>query len=129
MDEELIEEFKELFSFDKEKQNSILNRIITDNIIRGDKIEISDDVYKDTNIDKWARNLPSLEGSKILIERLVRHPINDRELLEKRQKALINYDIDIEILKEYEDDILWIYKIAEEINENNSINRLIDRKH
>jgi hypothetical protein len=121
MDEELIEEFKELFSFDKEKQNSILNRIITDNIIRGDKIEISDDVYKDTNIDKWARNLPSLEGSKILIERLVRHPINDRELLEKRQKALINYDIDIEILKEYEDDILWIYKIAEEINENNSI--------
>jgi hypothetical protein len=121
MDEELIEEFKELFSFDKEKQNSILNRIITDNIVRGDKIEISDDVYKDTNIDKWARNLPSLEGSKILIEKLVRHPINDRELLEKRQKALINYDIDIEILKEYEDDILWIYKIAEEINENNSI--------
>ena len=121
MDEELIEEFKELFSFGKEKQNSILNRIITDNIVKGDKIEISDDVYKDTNIDKWARNLPSLEGSKILIERLVRHPINDRELLEKRQKALINYDIDIEILKEYEDDILWIYKIAEEINENNSI--------
>jgi hypothetical protein len=121
MDEELIEEFKELFSFDKEKQNSILNRIITDNIVKGDKIAISDDVYKDTNIDKWARNLPSLEGSKILIERLVRHPINDRELLEKRQKALINYDIDIEILKEYEDDILWIYKIAEEINENNSI--------
>ena len=121
MDEELITEFKELFSFDKEKQTSILNRIITDNIIKGDKIEISHDVYKDTNIDKWARNLPSLEGSKILIERLVRHPINDRELLEKRQKALINYDIDIEILKEYEDDILWIYKIAEEINENNSI--------
>jgi len=54
MDEELIEEFKELFSFDKEKQNSILNRIITDNIVKGDKIEISDDVYKDTNIDKWA---------------------------------------------------------------------------
>ena len=121
MDEELITEFKELFSFDKEKQTSILNRIITDNIIKGDKIEISHDVYKDTNIDKWSRNLPSLEGSKILIERLVRHPINDRELLEKRQQALINYDIDIEILKEYEDDILWIYKIAEEINENNSI--------
>jgi hypothetical protein len=121
MDEELITEFKELFSFDKEKQTSILNRIITDNIIKGDKIEISHDVYKDTNIDKWARNLPLLEGSKILIERLVRHPINDRELLEKRQRALINYNIDIEILKEYEDDILWIYKIAEEINENNSI--------
>ena len=121
MDEELIEEFKELFTFDNEKRNSILNRIINDNIIKGDKIDISDDVYKDTNIDKWAYDLPSLEGSKILIEKLIKHPINDKETLEKRQRAIINYDIDIEILKEYEGDILWIYKIAEEINENNSI--------
>ena len=121
MDEELIEEFKELFTFDNEKRNSILNRIINDNIIKGDKIDISDDVYKDTNIDKWAYDLPSLEGSKILIEKLIKHPINDKDTLEKRQRAIINYDIDIEILKEYEGDILWIYKIAEEINENNSI--------
>jgi len=39
----------------------------------------------------------------------------------KRQNTLITYDIDIEILKEYENDILWIYKIAEEINNNASI--------
>ena len=45
MDEELIEEFKELFSFDEEKKNSILNKIINNNIIKGDKIEISEDVY------------------------------------------------------------------------------------
>mgnify|MGYP000238463893 FL=1 len=121
MDEELIEEFKELFSFDEEKKNSILNKIINNNIIKGDKIDISEDVYKDTNVDKWAYDLPSLQGSKILIDKLIKHPINDRELLEKRQKSIINYDIDIEILKEYEGDILWIYKISEEINENNSI--------
>ncbi len=89
--------------------------------VKGDKIEISEDVYKDTNVDKWAYDLPSLQGSKILIDKLIKHPINDRELLEKRQKSIINYDIDIEILKEYEGDILWIYKISEEINENNSI--------
>ena len=124
MDEELIEEFKELFSFDEEKKNSILNKIINNNIIKGDKIDISEDVYKDTNVDKWAYDLPSLQGSKILIDKLIKHPINDRELLEKRQKSIINYDIDIEILKEYEGDILWIYKISEEINENNSIENL-----
>ena len=69
MDEELIEEFKELFTFDEEKKNAILNRIINNNIIKGDKIDISDDVYKDTNVDKWAYDLPSLHGSKILIEK------------------------------------------------------------
>lgn len=121
MDEETLKEFEELFDFDMSKKQLILNKIITDDIIKGDKIDISDDVYKDTNIDKWISKLPILEGSQILIEKLVKHPINDREMLEKRQNTIINYDIDIEILKEYENDILWIYKIAEEINNNSSI--------
>jgi hypothetical protein len=121
MDEELIQDFKELFEFDKEKQKNILNKLINDNMIKGEKIDISDDVYKDTTIEKWAQTLPILEGSKLLIEKLVKHPINNKELLEERQNTIINYDIDIEILKNYENDILWIYKITEEINENNSI--------
>jgi tRNA A37 threonylcarbamoyladenosine biosynthesis protein TsaE len=121
MDEETLKEFEELFDFDISKKQLILNKIITNDIIKGNKIDISDDVYKDTNIDKWISKLPILEGSQILIEKLVKHPINDRELLEKRQNTIINYDIDIEILKEYENDILWIYKIAEEINNNSSI--------
>jgi DNA mismatch repair ATPase MutS len=121
MDEETLKEFEELFDFDISKKQLILNKIITDDIIKGDKIDISDDVYKDTNIDKWISKLPILEGSQILIDKLVKHPINDKELLEKRQNTIINYDIDIEILKEYENDILWIYKIAEEINNNSSI--------
>jgi hypothetical protein len=121
MDDEIIKEFEELFEFDASKKQLILNKIITDDIIRGDKIEISDDVYKDTCIDKWISKLPILEGSQILIEKLIKHPINDKELLQLRQNTIINYDIDIEILKEYENDILWIYKIAEEINNNSSI--------
>jgi tRNA A37 threonylcarbamoyladenosine biosynthesis protein TsaE len=121
MDDEIIKEFEELFEFDASKKQLILNKIITDDIIRGDKIEISDDVYKDTCIDKWISKLPILEGSQILIEKLIKHPINDKGLLQLRQNTIINYDIDIEILKEYENDILWIYKIAEEINNNSSI--------
>jgi tRNA A37 threonylcarbamoyladenosine biosynthesis protein TsaE len=121
MDEEILKDFEELFEFDATKKQIILNKIITDDIIKGDKIDISEDVYKDTCIDKWISKLPILEGSQILIEKLIRHPIKDKELLESRQNTIINYDIDIEILKEYENDILWIYKIAEEINNNSSI--------
>jgi hypothetical protein len=121
MDEEIVEEFRELFNFDKAKKNVILNKIITDNIITGDKIDISDDVYKDTGIHEWASKIPTLEGSKLLIKKLIKNPINDRELLIYRQKSFVDYDIDIEILKDYEDDILWIYKISDEINDNSSI--------
>ena len=113
MDEEIIEEFRELFDFDKAKKKVILDKIITDDIITGEKIYISNDVYKDTNIDKWATKIPILEGSKILIDKLIKHHINDRELLIRRQNACVDYDIDIEILKDYEEDILWIYKISE----------------
>jgi len=120
MDEEIIEEFRELFD-DKAKKKVILDKIITDDIITGEKIDISNDVYKDTSIDKWATKIPILEGSKILIDKLIKHPINDRELLIRRQNACVDYDIDIEILKDYEEDILWIYKISEEINDNSSI--------
>jgi len=121
MDDETLKDFEELFDFDISKKQLILNKIITDDIIKGEKIDISNDVYSDTSIDKWISKLPILEGSQILIEKLIRHPIKDKELLEKRQNTIINYDIDIEILKEYENDILWIYKIAEEINSNSSI--------
>ena len=121
MDEEIIEEFRELFDFDKAKKTVILDKIITDDIITGDKIDISDDVYKDTGIHEWASKIPTLEGSKLLIKKLIKNPINDRELLIYRQNSFVDYDIDIEILKDYEDDILWIYKIAEEISDNSSI--------
>ena len=102
MDDDILKEFEEMFDFDVSKKQLILNKIITDDIIKGEKIDISDDVYKDTCVDKWISKLPILDGSQILIEKLIKHPINDRELLEKRQKTIINYDIDIEILKEYE---------------------------
>ena len=121
MDDDILKEFEEMFDFDVSKKQLILNKIITDDIIKGEKIDISDDVYKDTCVDKWISKLPILDGSQILIEKLIKHPINDRELLERRQNTIINYDIDIEILKEYENDILWIYKIADEINNNSSI--------
>ena len=39
MDEELIQDFKELFEFDTEKKKNILNKLISENIIKGEKID------------------------------------------------------------------------------------------
>ena len=72
MDDDILKEFEELFDFDVSKKQLILNKIITDDIIKGDKIDISDDVYKDTCIDKWISKLPVLDGSQILIEKLIK---------------------------------------------------------
>jgi tRNA A37 threonylcarbamoyladenosine biosynthesis protein TsaE len=121
MDEEIVNEIKNMFNFDEEQKDMILKKILTDDIIKGDKIDISEDVYKDTNIHQWAINLPLLCGSKILIDKLVKHPINNKELLEDRQKIVIDSELDIEILKDYENDVLWVFKIAEEIQNNNAI--------
>lgn len=121
MDQETIDEIKSLFDFDEAKKNIILDKIITPSMIKGQKIDISNDVYNDTMIDRWATALPILSGSKILMDKLIKHPINDKDLLIKRQNTFINYETDMEILKEYEQDILWIYKIADEINDNTSI--------
>ena len=114
----LLKSFANYLILIKQKKTVILDKIITDDIITGDKIDISDDVYKDTGIHEWASKIPKLDGSKLLIKKLIKNPINDRELLIYRQNSFVDYDIDIEILKEYEDDVLWIYKISEEISDN-----------
>lgn len=121
MDEETIDDIKQLFDFNTAKKDLILSKIINDDIIKGQKIDISNDVYNDTNLDKWAINLPILSGSKILIDKLIKHPINDKELLEKRQATFVDFEADIEILKDFENDVLWIYQIANEIDSNTSI--------
>jgi hypothetical protein len=124
MDQEILDEIQGLFEFDKAKMDIILHKLISDDMITGEKIDIAEDVYNDTHIDAWASSLPILSGSKILMRKLIKHPINNKDILEKRQNTQITYEPDIELLKEYENDILWIFKIAEEINDNSAIHIL-----
>jgi hypothetical protein len=121
MEEEIINEIKALFEFDDAKKEIILKSILTDDLIKDQYIDVSNDVYKDTNIDKWAVSLPVLTGSKILMEKFIKHPINDVNILNARQKTQIPFDTDIELLKDYENDILWVFKISDEIKENSAI--------
>jgi predicted ATPase len=117
-------ELYDLLDFNNTKRTMILENLINKQNLHT-PIDISNDVYKDTGIDVCCRSLPILEGSKHLIQRLIRNPIKDKDLLIQRQQSIqdIGY-IDFEVLKEYEDDALWIYKLTDEIKENNLINVL-----
>ena len=114
------ENLVELLNFTDIKKNIILNSLCSSNIFYK-PIDISDDIFKDTEIDKWISNLPVLEGSKVLIKNIIRNPINNLDILKKRQLSYTDYDLDFSLLKEYEDDILWLYNL----NDNFKTNSLV----
>ena len=123
---DLIEEKQQVYDlldFSDVKQSLILESIITSNIFYN-PIDVSDDVYKDTNIHEWSESLPSLNGGKMLIHKLIKNPINDSNLLKLRQDTYCINQIDFSILQEYEQDALWVYKLNDETKDNNLINVL-----
>lgn len=121
--EEEKKELSDLLELSDIKKNTIISNII--NVHSFSKsINISDDVYKDTKIDIWTESLPVLDGSKILINSFIKNPIDDIEILKKRQSTYSNYFLDFSSLKLYEDDVLWVYKLNDEIKENSLINIL-----
>jgi hypothetical protein len=122
-----IKNLNELLDFNTTNKNHILDNLITsENNNTVNNIEITNNVYKDTDIENWGKNLPELCGSKKLILKILNNPINNKELLLKRQSAYINNydDVCFKILKEYENDILWTFKLNDEILEDNAIHAL-----
>ena len=126
MDEDIVNELNNFLDFDIAKKEVILNNLIKDDVIKNTKhnVKITEDIYKDTNIDKWSDELPILNGGKIFMNKLIKNPINDKNLLKSRQNVNISCQLDIELLKEHENDVLWVFKIAEEITDNSAINIL-----
>jgi len=125
------DEKKELYDLlelsDITKKNIIANIIQKNGLMPS--IDVSPDVYKDTKIDTWVETLPTLEGSKILINTLVKNPTDNIELLKKRQNAYSKYNLNFDNLRSLEDDVLWVYKLNNEIKENNLINILFPKSY
>tara|TARA_B110000259_G_scaffold188445_1_gene247489 strand:+ start:1499 stop:3226 length:1728 start_codon:yes stop_codon:yes gene_type:complete len=127
-----IKNLEKLLDFDNNNKKYILDKFINNyfdkynNEYKDSYIDVSNEIYKDTNILKWSENIPILDGSKILLNNIIKNPINNKELLLKRQNSyFLDYDDDsFDILKEYENDILWIYKLNEENDNDNAINIL-----
>ena len=117
------EEKDKLLEFTSIKKEAILNQLI-DKCAIPKAIDVANDVYKDTCIEDWCEKIPTLSGSKKLINKIIRNPINDLDLLKKRQASFKRYDIDLSFLDEYEDDVLWIYKLDDELKDNNLVDIL-----
>lgn len=118
-------ELYELLDFSDAKKELILNNLISTQTLTTTPIDVSNDVYKDTLIDKWCSTLPVLDGSKLLIQKLVCSPTNDKDVLLSRQEQYFkDHKIDFSILKDYENDVLWIYKLNDEVKSNNLIHTL-----
>ena len=81
MSELEIKNLNELLDFDETKKIVIINKLLDTHsnifINKINNIEITKDVYKDTDIEKWAYNLPELKGSKELLLKILNNPINN----------------------------------------------------
>lgn len=108
-----------------EKQIKLILNPILDNFKISNKINVSESIYDDTNIDKWISNKPTTIGGSIIINHLIKNPINDKELLINRQKTYYEiFDYNLKILKDNEKDLLWILNLKKEIDDNSSIKLL-----
>jgi len=108
-----------------EKQIKLILHPILNDFQNPYKIEVSENIYEDTNIDDFFSNKTSTIGGSIVIKNLIRNPINNKEILLHRQKSsfqIINYHL--QILKENEKDLLWILNLKKEIDDNSSIKLL-----
>ena len=88
MSELEIKNLNELLNFDNSKKEYILDKLLethSDKYYNNiNNIEVSKEVYIDTNIEKWGYDLPELIGSKKLLIKILNNPINDIELLKKK---------------------------------------------
>lgn len=108
-----------------EKQIKLILHTILDDFQTPYKIEVSENIYEDTNIDEWISKKTNTIGSSIIINHLIKNPINNKEILLDRQKS--SFEIiksHLQILKENEKDILWILNLKKEIDDNSSIKLL-----
>jgi hypothetical protein len=122
-----LNKLNEILEISNTKMKVILGNLLHMSSNINNSVDISGNVYTDTLIDKWVEKLPTLDGGKILINNMIHNPINDKYILEERQKSYIAAgEIDFELieLKYYEKDILWTFVLNEEINDDYSINLL-----
>jgi len=121
MDLKELEDLLEL----SENNASILLKSILDNIEIKNNIIVSDSIYTDTNINNWASSKMITRGGTILMDKFIKNPINDVNILLKRQN--VNYELfnyQLESLKNNEKDILWIMTLKKDIEDDMSINLL-----
>lgn len=80
--------------------------------------DVTEDVFKDTQIDVWLQNQVILDGSKDLIGNIARNPSNNVRVLTARQRLIRKCRLDVRYqlmyIKETEDDVRKTIECASE---------------
>lgn len=120
-----MEDINLIFEINEKSNHILIDNIINDNDNDNKRINVNDNVYTDTKICDFFKNLSITIGGSKLIEKILKMPISDKELLLERQKIsyIINNSIK-EILKNNEKDLLWIMTLDKELKEDLTINLL-----
>jgi len=119
-----IKELDNFLEITETNLNLVLSSILSD-ISINDTINTSASIYTDTTIDKWISKLPITRGGSIVIDKIIKNPINNNSLLLERQKTNFNISsYHLNILKTTEKDLLWIMNLKEDIEDDMSINLL-----
>jgi len=119
-----LDDLNKFLEISDSKVNIILNSILDKTSILN-TINVSDSIYTDTKINEWINKKTITKGGSILMDKIIKNPINDLNVLLERQK--INYEIfnyQLEILKNCENDLIWIMTLKKDIDEDLSINLL-----
>ena len=71
--------------------------------------DISNDVYKDTQISYWVSSNMILNSSKLFVKDIIEKPTTDTNTLLSRQNSvhMSNIDIQLQYLKQMEKDVEW----------------------
>lgn len=122
MDLKDLENFLEL---SESNTKIILTSILDNNIKIDNKIKVSDSIYTDTKINEWINKKTITRGGSILIDKIIRNPINDMKKLKERQNVYFElFKYQLQTLKDTENDLLWIMTLKKDIDEDMSINLL-----
>jgi len=122
MDLKDLENFLEL---SESNTKIILTSILDNNIKVDNKIKVSDSIYTDTKINEWINKKTITRGGSILIDKIIRNPINDIKKLKERQNVYFElFKYQLQTLKDTENDLLWIMTLKKDIDEDMSINLL-----
>ena len=122
MDLKDLENFLEL---SESNTNILLTSILDKNIKITNKINVSDSIYTDTKINEWINKKTITRGGSILMDKIIKNPINDIKKLKERQQVYFElFTYQLETLKQTEIDLLWIMTLKKDIDEDLSINLL-----
>jgi len=122
MDLKDLENFLEL---SESNTNILLTSILDKNIKITNKINVSDSIYTDTKINEWINKKTITRGGSILMDKIIKNPINDIKKLKERQQVYFElFTYQLETLKQTEIDLLWIMTLKKDIDEDVSINLL-----